>query len=224
MRSLAVIEQKKLLCLLLALIAPLALAAPSARQDYVDAMRATPDAARGAGLFATCAGCHGADGRGLADGSVPRIAGQHRQVLIKQIVDYRYARRGDPRMESVAVRHQLKSAQAIADVAQFVATLEPVTAVGLGRGEHLELGRQIYLGRCGSCHGRAGEGDAQAAAPRLAGQHYMYLLRQLHDALEGRRPTLGDTHNRMLKDLDRDGLQALADMLARTDATDRARR
>lgn len=218
------IRQKRFLPLALALMAPLALAAPSARQDYVDAMRASPDATRGAGLFTVCAGCHGADGMGLVDGSVPRIAGQHRQVLTRQIVDYRYARRGDPRMESVSARHQLKDAQAIADVSQFVAALEPVTAVGMGRGDGLELGRQIYLGRCSACHGRSGEGDAQAVAPRLAGQHYMYLLRQLHDALEGRRPTLGDTHNRLLKDLDRDGLQSLADMLSRTDTQDRARR
>jgi cytochrome c553 len=212
--------RKQLLFLTLALLAPLALAAPSARQDYVDAMRATPDVTRGAGLFATCAGCHGADGMGLVDGSAPRIAGQYRQVLTRQIVDYRYARRGDPRMESVAARHLLKDAQAIADVSQFVAMLEPVTAVGTGRGDNLELGRQIYLGRCSSCHGRSGEGDAQSLAPRLTGQHYMYLLRQLHDAQEGRRPALGDTHNRLLKDLDRDGLQAVADMLSRTGAPD----
>lgn len=218
------IDQRKLLLVASLLMARLAVAAPAAGQDYAQAMRASPDARRGAALFATCASCHGADGMGLVDGSVPRIAGQHRQVLTRQIVDYRHARRGDPRMEAVAARHQLKDAQAIADVAQFAATLEPVTAVGTGRGDNLELGRQLYLARCSACHGRAGEGDAEAVAPRLAGQHYMYLLRQLHDALEGRRPMLGDTHNRLLKDLDRDGLQALADTLSRTDATNQARR
>lgn len=202
-----------------ALVAPVVLAVSSARQDYLDAMRAMPDPVRGAQLFANCAACHGPDGNGVVDGSVPRIAGQYRQVIVRQIVDYRYARRGDPRMEFIADRHLLKDTQAIADVAQFVSALEPQTAVGTGRGDTLELGRQIYLGRCSSCHGRSGEGDAQAVAPRLAGQHYMYLLRQLHDALEGRRPALGSTHNRSLKDLDREGLQGLADMLSRAGAT-----
>src|SRR6185369_12167789 len=91
---------------------------------------------------------------------------------------------------------------------------------GTGRGDALELGRQIYLGRCSACHRRSGEGDAQAIAPRLAGQHYAYLLRQSNDALEGRRPELASTHNQLLRDLERAGLQALADVLSRADRTE----
>ncbi len=93
--------------------------------------------------------------------------------------------------------------QEIADLASFIATLEPRAPAGTGTGDYLELGRQIYLARCSSCHGRAGEGDDLALVPRLGGQHYMYLLRQFHDALEGRRPNLSRTHTRLLKDLDR---------------------
>jgi cytochrome c553 len=151
------------------------------------------------------------------DGSAPRIAGQLRQVIVRQLVDYRYAKRGDPRMEHMADRHLLKNPQAIADVSQFIASLAPLAPAGVGLGNNLALGRQIYLGRCSSCHGRSGEGDGQALAPRLAGQHYLYLLRQFHDALEGRRPQLANTHGRLLKDLERDALQGLADSLARAD-------
>ena len=196
-------------------------AAPSAQQDYVDAANARPDAIRGAQLYGGCASCHGPDGQGVADGSAPRIAGQLRSVIIRQLVDYRYARRPDPRMEHMADRHLLKDSQAIADVSAFIASLEPLAPAGVGLGNALELGRQIYLGRCSSCHGRSAEGDALAIAPRLAGQHYAYLLRQFRDALDGRRPQLAMTHGRLLKDLDRDALQGLADSLSRADRTSR---
>ena len=35
------------------------------------ALAARPDAARGAALYGTCAACHGSDGGGVADGSIP---------------------------------------------------------------------------------------------------------------------------------------------------------
>lgn len=192
-------------------------AAPSAQQDYVDAAHARPDAIRGAQLYGNCANCHGPDGQGASDGSVPRIAGQLRAVIVRQLVDYRHARRSDPRMEHMADKHLLKDAQAIADVSAFISSLEPLAPAGTGSGTALEQGRQIYLGRCSSCHGRSAEGDAQAIAPRLAGQHYAYLLRQFRDALDGRRPRLADSHGHLLKDLDRDALQGLADSLSRAD-------
>jgi cytochrome c553 len=51
--------------------------------------------------------------------------------------------------------------------------------------------------------------------PRLAGQHYAYLLRHLYDAIDGRRPQMSGSHAAMLKDLDRDALQGIADLLSR---------
>ena len=57
-------------------------------------------------LFAQCASCHGPDGGGKTDGSMPRIAGQHYRVLAKQIVDFRHGKRWDFRMEGVATSHE----------------------------------------------------------------------------------------------------------------------
>jgi hypothetical protein len=51
--------------------------------------------------------------------------------------------------------------------------------------------------------------------PRLAGQHYGYLLREMHDAVEGRRPNFSLTHIRLLQKLDRDDFVGLADFLSR---------
>ena len=197
------------------MLLPAALAAPSAQQDYLDAARLVPNAAHGAQVFGSCAVCHGAQGGGSADGRVPRIAGQHQKVIIRQLVDYRYEKRWDPVMEHMADQFLLPDAQAISDVAGFLATLEVTVQAGIGPATYLSAGRQTYLARCSSCHGSAGQGNEKALVPRLAGQHYAYLLRQLHDAIDGRRPQLASSHGAMLKDLDRDALQGMADLLSR---------
>jgi cytochrome c553 len=203
---------------LVSLAGPPALAAASAQQDYADAMSATPDTERGAQLFSACATCHGADGGGKADGVVPRLAGQHARVIIRQLVDYRYDKRRDPRMEPVAHTQSLRDAQGIADVAAFAAALPARAPAGKGSGAFVDAARQVYAARCAGCHGMEGQGEPAIPVPRLAGQHYAYLLRQFHDALEGRRPALAESHATLLQDLDRDALQGLADMLARQGA------
>jgi cytochrome c553 len=193
----------------------LAEAGSSAQQDYLDAASSTPDLKRGEQLFVGCAKCHGADGGGDAKGNAPRIAGQLTRVIIRQLVDYRYDNRRDPLMEPVARGHLLQTAQDTADLAAFVAALRPRAPPATGRSDYLEQAGALYSARCSACHGGAGQGDEGAVVPRLAGQHYAYLLRQFHDAIEGRRPMLARSHDGYLKDLDRDSLQGLADLLSR---------
>jgi cytochrome c553 len=202
---------------LLALLAAPAMApaASPAMQDYQEAVGKIPDLARGASLFRTCAGCHRDNGRGNIDGSVPLIAGQHQRVTVKQLADYRHARRWDPRMQQYADNHVLADAQAIADVAAYAASLPRAGIAGQGNGSQVQKGRGIFAAQCASCHGAAGEGDAAALVPRIAGQHYAYLLRQFHDAVEGRRPNFPAEHVRLLERFDRDELNGLADALAR---------
>lgn len=192
-------------------------AAASARQEYVDAVRAKGDLDRGAQLFENCAVCHGAGGGGTLDGSIPRIAGQHARVIIKQLVDYRHDKRWDPRMERYADKHLLKDAQALADIAAYVASLDRRAPRGIGFGEYLDRGRHLYRAQCSECHGRGGDGDAKNLVPRVAGQHYEYLLRQFYDAVEGRRPNFSREHVRLLAKLDRADLLGLADALSRAD-------
>jgi cytochrome c553 len=167
--------------------------------EYSQVLSSPRDTTHGRELFAPCAACHGANGGGSADGQVPAIAGQHFQVLTRQLVDYRYSKRWDPRMESVARGHLLPDAAAIAAVATYVSTLPYPPASGLGDGEHAVYGGQVYRRLCSSCHGLAGEGDASHGVPRIAGQHYAYLLRQLHDAVDSRRPNFSPEHVQLLK-------------------------
>lgn len=193
----------------------MATAASPAMQDFQEASSRTPDLQRGARLFVTCAGCHGADGRGNPDGSVPVIAGQHAKVIMRQLADYRHARRWNPRMQHYADNHVLPDTQAIADVAGHAASLARGSSAGTGRGDMLQAGRQLHAAHCASCHGPAGEGDAATLVPRTGGQHYAYLLRVFHEAVEGARPGFPADHLRLLERFDQAELIGLADALSR---------
>lgn len=205
--------------LALGLVSVPALTAPTARSEFDKALHAKPDLAHGAELFRTCATCHGPTGNGKDDGSIPRIAGQHYRVLLRQLVDYRYEMRWDIRMEHYAGRGLLKEAQSIADVAAYVAQLARDAPRNVGDGSLLRHGAQVYAERCAECHGESGEGQGLALVPRVAGQHYAYLLRQMYDGVDGRRPNFSSSHIRTFARLQRDDFVGLADFLARSEWT-----
>ena len=200
----------------IALLLPiLALAEGSVRSEYARVLKAKPDEVHGAQLFSQCVSCHGADGGGEADGSTPRIAGQHYRVIAKQIVDFHYGKRWDFRMEGMADRQYIKGAQDIADVAAYVSKLARNGRRGIGSGEFVVEGSRIFAQQCESCHGRDAEGNAERGVPRLAGQHYSYLVRQMHDAVDGRRPALPALHSQRIEPLDDEQVRAVSDFLAR---------
>ncbi len=192
-------------------------AAESASREVAEAVRARPNLDRGAELFRACAACHGTTGNGADDGSVPRIAGQHFRVLVRQLVDYRHETRWDIRMEHYAGRGLLTNSQAIADVAGYAAQLARDAPRNVGDGQQVRHGSQVYAQRCSECHGQRGEGDDLSMIPRLAGQHYEYLLRQMYDAVDGRRPNFSPDHIKLLARLQRDDLMGVADFLARSE-------
>ncbi len=191
--------------------------ASNAAQENSDALQGRPDLDHGAELFRSCAVCHGSSAGGTADGQVPRIAGQRFSVLVKQLVDYRSNRRWDPRMQYMADRHLLQNAQDIADVAGYISEIEtrPEASVSVGSGEFLARGTEVYARSCASCHGKTGEGSGLRQTPRVAGQNYAYLVRQIHDAVEGRRPNFSAAHISLLKGLDYADIMGVADYLAR---------
>ena len=205
-------------CLVLAaLLLPwVAAGASPAREEFMEVLSAKPDETRGRELFANCSGCHGPVADGTPEGSIPRIAGQHFQVLARQIIDFRYARRWDRQMEGVAADlHILADAQDIADVASYVSHLDRGGTRGVGDGTQVERGAALYGSTCASCHGPDGEGDAQAWVPRIGGQHAGYLLRQIYDSVDGRRPPMSRAHRKRFERLDFDDVLGLTDYLSR---------
>jgi cytochrome c553 len=198
----------------LVLLPALAAAAGTARSDLDAALRATPDPVRGAELFANCTSCHGVDGGGETSGGAPRIAGQHYRVIVKQLVDFRHGKRWDFRMEGMADRHHFTGPQDFADVACYVSALSRPGKRGIGTGEFVEEGARIYAKHCQSCHGVNAEGDSRTGMPRLAGQHYSYLVRQMYDAVDGRR-ALPRLHSQRIEPFDYEQIRAISDYLAR---------
>jgi cytochrome c553 len=204
--------------LLLAVVAA-GVASPNAasadeRDDTAAALRVMPDPANGKRLFVTCTQCHGAHRSGMTGSWVPEIAGQYRNVLVKELIDYRHGLRWDLRMQVVAGRHVLVSVQDIVDVATYVASLAPASAGRSGSGEWVRTGARLYDTQCAACHGATAQGDP-SGIPRIAGQNFDYLLRQFHDAIEGRRPNMGAVHVERLQRLDMRALAGLADYLSR---------
>jgi cytochrome c553 len=203
----------------LLLLPAVAAAALPAQSEYQAALRAVPDIEHGAELFAQCIVCHGEQGQGRADGSTPRIAGQHYHVIVKQLVDFRYGKRWDFRMEQRANRH-LGGFQDIADVAMYLSAQQRGSNTSTSSSEAIALGAELYKSNCASCHGKKAEGDETAAVPLLAGQHSAYLLRQMYDAVDGRRPSLTKLHAAPIKPLDFEQLHAVADFISQLRSTD----
>ncbi len=197
------------------LLGPFAGAAPLADDDYRRTLQKSPDPDSGERLFATCAGCHGPDGAGHAESWVPRIGGERYAIIVRQLVDYRHGLRWDERMQANSAQHRLVDLQAIADVAAQVSRLAPPAPVRREESAYLASGRQVYADKCARCHGQHGEGVGDA--PRLAGQHFAYLVRQMHDTVEGRRPNMSFAHARLLERMDFREIEGIADAMMRQD-------
>jgi cytochrome c553 len=186
-------------------------------REFTEGAWLEPDLGHGAELYQTCAACHGQDGRGTDDGEVPAVAGQHGSVLLKQLTDFRHDQRWNERMQNFTDRHHLPGAQDLTDVAAYISSMPrfPRTAKGIGDGTNLGEGASVYFRKCERCHGPLGQGELLRNRPRLAGQHYLYLLRQLEETAAGQRPGMGRAHVDMLKEVSPPEMRGVADYLSR---------
>jgi cytochrome c553 len=112
-------------------------------------------------------------------------------------------------------------AQDILDVASHAAGLRrpPPRAGGMGDGKALHVGQVVYYRECAACHGRLGEGELATLRPRLAGQHYLYMLKQLYDTASLTRPGMDEDHVKRISALT-DAERAVADYLTRLSPAD----
>ena len=84
----------------------------------------------------------------------------------------------------------------------------------LGSSPNAVHGEQL-LEACAACHGASAEGIDGNGSPRLAGQHYVYLVSQLDDAKAGRRPDFPPEHVHLDESIGRADLMSVADYLSR---------
>jgi cytochrome c553 len=184
------------------------------QSEKLQALRAKGDPLRGEITFEICQGCHRAGALGRADGSYPRLAGQHDTVLIKQMTDVRAGRRHNPRMLPFADKHVI-SPQDIADIAVYLKGLPVPPNNGKGPGTELALGRRIYDKDCATCHGDNGEGDGDKFYPRVSGQHFKYLQRESIDIRDGVRLNANPKMIRAIRRYTNAEIAAVADYMSR---------
>jgi cytochrome c553 len=186
-------------------------------REIEEALALTPDLENGQQIYQACASCHQPQGTGLSDGSVPRLTGQHRSVVIKQLADIRAGNRDNPTMYPFASASRIGGSQAIADVSGYIGTLEVSGDTGKGPGDDLELGKQVYARECAGCHGERGEGDAERSIPRIQSQHYAYLVRQFQWIRDGRRRNADPAMQAQIMRFGDDETRAVLDYVSRLD-------
>ena len=186
-----------------------------AASETTKAMQLKPNLENGKKTYELCATCHNANGWGKEDGSFPVIAGQHRSVIIKQLADIRARNRENPTMFPFSGDDVLGGPQGIEDVAEYIAQLPVNPLPAKGDGKHVEQGKKIFEEKCAVCHGKEGEGNAEGFFPRIQGQHYAYVKRQLQWMRDGRRKNANPTMLAIIKEMDDDTFGAIADYVSR---------
>lgn len=155
------------------------------------AMTLTPDRDNGIEVYEVCSACHLLEGWGTPNGTFPQVAGQHREVLIKQLADIRAGNRDNPTMYPFALPESIGDEQAMADVTAYIAALPMNPDHGKGpwpKGTpEYDEGAKLYKDNCTECHGEHGEGMAEKFYPRIEGQHYEYVVRQFEWIRDGKR-------------------------------------
>jgi cytochrome c553 len=129
-----------------------------------------------------CKICHGMSGQGYRGYlAMPRLAGQQPKYLENQMRAFSENRRTSAVMSGVA---RSLSPSMIAALANHFRDLNPGPLGGAPR-ERVSLGRTIYeeglpeanIPACSACHGPEAKG--QDEIPRLAGQLFPYIVKEL---------------------------------------------
>lgn len=184
------------------------------------AMTLTPDRENGIEVYEVCSACHLLEGWGMKNGTFPQLAGQHREVLVKQLADIRALNRDNPTMYPFALPESIGGEQAIADVTAYMAKL-PMNPDN-GKGEwpegtpEFDQGAKLYKDNCVKCHGDHGEGIADKFYPRIEGQHYAYMLRQFEWIRDGKRRNANPEMVEQIKNFSDKDMQMVINWVSRT--------
>jgi cytochrome c553 len=132
------------------------------------------DIEAGRAKAAPCAACHGADGNS-AVGTFPNLAGQTWRYIYVQLKDFKEGRRTDPVMSPFAAP---LSRQEMIDIANFYAAQKAKPSTFVTDPEKVKLGKaKSDETLCVMCH--LGEFSGQNEIPRVAGQQYEYIVKQM---------------------------------------------
>jgi len=134
------------------------------------------DPARGEQLAQACAACHGVNGNST-DPQYPILAGQTMRYSYLQLKDYKEGRRLDPDMAAVAAN---MSKDDMLSVAAYYSEQKPISIPFKPDAERAARGKDLADATlCTMCH--QGHYQGQNEVPRVAGQHFEYVRKQLRD-------------------------------------------
>lgn len=154
---------------------------------------------------ATCAACHGPDGNAPMP-QYPNLAGQNARYLYLQLRDFKEGRRKDPLMSPMAAN---LSRDDMYDLAAYFAAQKPAPSNFKIDPAKANEGKTIAdAALCTMCHqgGFAGQNEV----PRVAGQHYEYIVKQLKDFRDRRRTNDAGNMTAYTKGLTDEQVDALA--------------
>lgn len=154
---------------------------------------------------ATCAACHGPDGNSTMP-QFPTLAGQNARYLYLQLKDFKEGRRKDALMSPMAAN---LSREDMHDLSAYFAAQKPVASSFKIDPAKAGEGKTIAdAALCTMCHmgGFAGQNEI----PRVAGQHYEYIVKQLKDFRDKRRTNDAGNMTAYAKSLTDEQIDALA--------------
>jgi cytochrome c553 len=155
-----------------------------------------------------CVACHGPNGNS-ADPLFPMLAGQTARYTYLQLKDFKEGRRTEPRMDPFIAG---LSREDMFDLAAFFAAQKPrpnafkadPARVARGKAKADEV-------LCTMCH--LGGFIGQNEIPRVAGQHYEYVVKQMRDFRTGRRTNDAGNMASVTKTLSERDIEDLAHFL-----------
>jgi cytochrome c553 len=131
---------------------------------------------------APCLACHGPNGNSTVP-LFPILAGQNARYIYLQLKDFQEGRRQDPQMDPFVAK---LSREDMFDLAAFFAAQKPRPTAFKPDPEKAARGeKKAAETLCTMCHLKALMG--QNEIPRVASQHYEYIVKQMRDFKAGKR-------------------------------------
>jgi len=137
---------------------------------------AIADTAAGQKKSAVCGACHGVDGNSTV-ATYPILAGQSARYIYLQLRDFQAGRRKDPLMTPLVAN---MAREDLLEIANYFAAQKPKPTGFRADPERAKRGKaKADEVLCTMCHLGAFKG--QNEIPRVAGQHFDYIKKQLLD-------------------------------------------
>jgi cytochrome c553 len=153
---------------------------------------------------------------GNIDGTYPQLAGQHVNVLMKQLMDIRNGTRHSSLMFPFVQQRTIGGYQEMSNVVAYISTLpmnpEPSKGPWPKGTKEYKQGKKLYQQICAACHGKEGQGNNELVYPRLQGQHFQYLSQQLIHIKNGLRQVI-PAMQQVITNLEDETLEQLANYI-----------